>query len=155
MKVQLFIISVDPERTIFDQNSLNDFLSTVNFKKSSVQFVESEHAHWSVLVHYEEDSEEAVRVFGEPVASMSKVDDLTVQQQEIFSLLKQWRNKKALELNFSAYRVAHNSELIQIALQNPQSVSQLRTIKGFGELKTTKYGDEIIAILKGRYSNQS
>ncbi|MGK4566370.1 HRDC domain-containing protein [Flavobacterium sp. 3HN19-14] len=148
MKIQLFTISIDAEQTVFDQNRLNDFLSTVAFKKSSVHFVESESAHWSVLVHYEE--EEAIPVFRESTAVTAVEKELTREQQQTFSLLKQWRNNKSSDLNLPAYAIAHNSELMNAVLQNPESIQRLRKIKGFDDLKTLKYGEEIIAILQAQ-----
>jgi len=36
---------------------------------------------------------------------------------------------------------------MNIAIYKPESISQLRKIKGFGEVKSDKYGDAIIALL--------
>ena len=43
--------------------------------------------------------------------------------------------------------ICHNSELISIAVSKPSSVSQLKLIKGFGTIKSQKFGDEIISLL--------
>ena len=53
MQVRVFSIGLEADLLENDQNVLNDFLTTVAFKKSSTQFVESENS-WSVIVHYEE-----------------------------------------------------------------------------------------------------
>ncbi|MDI1254609.1 MAG: hypothetical protein PSV16_00785 [Flavobacterium sp.] len=74
---------------IVDQNGLNDFLSTVVFKKSSVHFVESENANWSVLLHYEEDDGELQPTNKDSIALQPKEQDLTPLQQEVFGILKQ------------------------------------------------------------------
>jgi hypothetical protein len=66
MKVQLFKIGIDAERIIRDQNYLNDFLSKVAFMESSAHFVESENAHWSILIYYEEKEADLLQ---EPVES--------------------------------------------------------------------------------------
>jgi hypothetical protein len=42
MKVKVFTIRLTENELEIDQNSLNDFLESVTFKKSSTQFVESE-----------------------------------------------------------------------------------------------------------------
>ena len=42
MKIKVFTIRLSENELEIDQNSLNDFLETVIFKKSSTQFVESE-----------------------------------------------------------------------------------------------------------------
>lgn len=43
--------------------------------------------------------------------------------------------------------ISHNSELKNVAFKKPFDKIQLRKIKGFGELKSEKYGHEIIAIV--------
>ena len=54
MQIKIFSIRLHDNTTEIDQNSLNDFLETVDFKKSSVQFVDVEPPFWSVVVHFEE-----------------------------------------------------------------------------------------------------
>ena len=55
MQVRVFSIRLDNAFLEYDQQQLNAFLNTVTFKKSSSQFVESEEAHWSVIVHSESE----------------------------------------------------------------------------------------------------
>ena len=55
MQVRVFSIRLDNAFLEYDQQQLNTFLNPVPFKKSSSQFVESEEAHWSVIVHYESE----------------------------------------------------------------------------------------------------
>lgn len=141
MKVKIFTIRLTENELEIDQNSLNDFLEMVDFKKSSTQFVESENdCYWSVLVHYEENSKVKV---DEPKQEI----ELSEREQLIFQNLKQWRTEKATELGFKNFMICHNSELLNVAIHKPDSISQLRKIKGFGEVKSDKYGDDIIALL--------
>ena len=42
MKVKLFTIRLTENELEIDQNSLNDFLELINFKKSETHFIESE-----------------------------------------------------------------------------------------------------------------
>ncbi len=141
MKVKVFRIRLTENELEIDQNSLNDFLEIVTFKKSSTQFVESENdSFWSVLVHYEEETESKI-------TETKSENDLTEREKLIYQNLKQWRAEKASQLGFKNFMICHNSELINIAIQKPESISQLRKIKGFGELKSDKYGDDIISLL--------
>lgn len=141
MKVKIFTIRLTENELEIDQNSLNDFLEIVTFKKSSTQFVELENdCYWSVLVHYEDISEVKNEVPKQEI-------ELSEQEKNIFQNLKKWRSEKANELGFKNFMICHNSELINIAIQKPESISQLRRIKGFGEVKSDKYGNDIIALL--------
>jgi hypothetical protein len=53
MKVQHFIIRLDPEKIQSDQNRLDSFLKNVTLKDSSTEFYE-ESEYWSVLIYYME-----------------------------------------------------------------------------------------------------
>ena len=142
MKVKVFTIRLSENELEIDQNSLNDFLESVAFKKSSTQFVELENeSYWSVLVHYEDDEKEV------KVTESKSENDLTEREQLIYKNLKQWRAEKASEFGFKNFMICHNSELLNVAIQKPESINQLRKIKGFGEVKSDKYGDDIIALL--------
>ena len=139
MKIKVFTIRLSENELEIDQNSLNDFLEMVTFKKSSTQFIESEN-YWSVLVHYEE-------TFEVKTNELKPEIELSEREKKIFQSLKKWRAEKASELGFKNFMICHNSELMNIAIYKPESISQLRKIKGFGEVKSDKYGDAIIALL--------
>ncbi len=45
------------------------------------------------------------------------------------------------------FMVCHNSELMTVGKTNPQSFEDLPKIKGFGQQKISKFGDDILALL--------
>lgn len=61
--------------------------------------------------------------------------------------LKQWRNEIANQLNLPHYMICHNSELITSAKKKPENLYDFKRVKGFGELKTQKFADDIISVL--------
>jgi ribonuclease D len=61
--------------------------------------------------------------------------------------LKDWRTDKANELKVAKYLVCHNSELINIAFHQPTTIAALQSIKGFGEKKVQRFGEDILALL--------
>ena len=140
MQVKLFTIRLDANNLEIDQNSLNDFLETVNFKKSDTHFIEFENSYWSVLVHYEEQVDAKVET---PI----QLENLSENDQTIFNHLKKWRSEKAEQIGLKNFMICHNSELINIAIKKPNSISQLKLIKGFGAVKAEKFGDDIISLL--------
>jgi len=140
MQVKLFFIRLDSQKTEMDQNSLNDFLETIIFKKSDTHFVEAQTNYWSVLVHYEEKKATVTD-------NVTLFEELTDNERLIFLNLKKWRADKAEQLGYKNFMICHNPELIQIALHKPTSIDELKKIKGFGSLKSDKYGDDIVAIL--------
>lgn len=142
MNIQVFTIRIASEHLLSDQQQLNDFLKQVTFVKSATHFVVSEESqYWSVLLHYESLKEISDKKAPEQVA------DLTPGAQYVFECLKQWRTEKAEALNVPKFMICHNSELINIAFHHPKNVVELKRIKGFGDKKIAKYGEEIISVL--------
>ena len=60
--------------------------------------------------------------------------------------LKEWRSKHYKALNIPAYRVIPNKTLIEIATKIPRTREELMAVKGFGETRWEKFGEEILAI---------
>lgn len=147
MKVQHFEIRLVDRQLAEDQNQLNSFLESVDFVKSDCHFVESETSYWSVLVHYNEKNilpraENILEERNEVV-----IQKLDVQQQSVYEALKTWRVNKAKDLKIPTYLICHNSELLNAIVREAKTLTDLRCIKGFGELKVEKYGNEILSIL--------
>ena len=142
MQVKVFSIRIDNAFLAYDQQKLNEFLATVTFKKSSTQFVESEEAHWSVIVHYEtfetEKSEQLER---------KAYEDLNSKDKQVYGYLNQWRAEKADAMKLKKFMICHNSELIDLAMYKPSNLDELQQIKGFGKLKAEKFGEDILSIL--------
>jgi hypothetical protein len=69
--------------------------------------------------------------------------------------LKVWRRAKSLEEKKSAYLIATNRELQMLAVFLPHTLDELGQIPGFGKVKTERYGNEIVELLKGKERNHS
>jgi ATP-dependent DNA helicase RecQ len=68
--------------------------------------------------------------------------------------LRQWRQAAAKERSLPAFVVMHDTTLDDLCLRRPQTLSELRQVRGFGERKAETYGQEILAALK-RYLENS
>lgn len=66
---------------------------------------------------------------------------------EIFEILRQWRNNKALSEGKQPFMVFNNATIKETADNPPQNVDDLGSIKGWGPAKIQKYGQEIIDLL--------
>ena len=143
MKAQLFTISTNKNQLEIDQNSLNDFLETIEVIKTDTAFLEEENC-WSVLVLFKEKDEIA------PIQTTSKSDievQLSDYDTQIYNHLKTWRSEKAEQLGWKNFMICHNSHLVEIAVNKPNSIDELKQIKGFGSAKTNQFGDDIISLL--------
>lgn len=65
----------------------------------------------------------------------------------LYKALKQYRYEKSKAENIKAYYVFKNDELIEIIKLMPTAPEQLKSIRGFGEGKIQKYGNEIVNIV--------
>lgn len=70
-----------------------------------------------------------------------------IQHGELFSRLKDWRDKKAEAQHLVRYQVLHQQVLIQIAVHLPGNRADLKKIKGVGEKILEKYGEELLAMV--------
>lgn len=147
MKVRHFIIRLDSDKIAEDEKSLNDFLETVDFVKSSVHFVEQKVNYWTVLVHFREKGTSLKRESISEEHNMISENQLNPQQKITYLALKEWRSELAREKNLPSFTVCHNSELLNVVIQKPTSVHDFRKIKGFGDVKIEKYGNDILNIL--------
>ena len=70
----------------------------------------------------------------------------------LFAALREWRAARARADEVPAYVVAHDSTLAAIAEARPETLAQLRRVKGMGPTKLERYGTEILAVL-GRHAS--
>lgn len=61
--------------------------------------------------------------------------------------LRQWRRKEAKVRGLPAFVVMHDTSLDELCKLRPRSLSELRTVSGFGEKKTEMYGPGILDAL--------
>ncbi|MFN3454947.1 MAG: RecQ family ATP-dependent DNA helicase [Pseudobdellovibrio sp.] len=73
---------------------------------------------------------------------------LTIEQQKRFEGLKAWRKIKAQELDSPAFVIFGDKTLREVAINNPQSLEELKSIYGFGEVKIEKFGPEVLTQIK-------
>lgn len=139
MNIKVFNIRLDKEHCQEDQNRMNQFLDSVEIKLTSTNFVTTTTVDfWSAVVFFEPKKEHKPAV---------DERELTVEEEKIYSALKQWRNDLANKSGWSSFRICHNSHLVSISKAKPQTLEELKCIKSFGESRTAKYGDDIISLL--------
>jgi hypothetical protein len=69
-----------------------------------------------------------------------------VVNEELRERLQQWRMERFKKDNVPAYTIMHQTTLMTIASLVPKTKKELIAIKGFGDAKYKKYGEEILAI---------
>jgi DNA helicase-2/ATP-dependent DNA helicase PcrA len=71
----------------------------------------------------------------------------SVTKTPLLEALQMWRRERAQLDAVPAYVVAHDAMLAAIAEDRPNSIAQLRRIKGMGPVKLDQYGPEILEIV--------
>ncbi len=71
----------------------------------------------------------------------------TGKNQNLYRILKEWRDWKAEEEEVEVYRIITVASMNEIAGRLPRNLSQLTQIKGFGKKKVKVYGKEIIEMV--------
>jgi ATP-dependent DNA helicase RecQ len=84
---------------------------------------------------------------------LAQADDARSQRdgmdRALFERLKRWRGEQARQQRVPAYVVLHNSHLEEIAARKPQSIHDLGSIKGVGLRRAARYGEELLALVRG------
>ncbi len=146
MKAQVFQLRLTNDNLQSDQDSLNNFLNSVSVKKTATELIQGQSNFWSILVFYDEYKQEKQALAPDNVI-LKDSTDLSDEEKTIFETLKQWRQDKATQLSVANYMICHNSELLSVAKVKPLTLGDLSKIKGFGEQKISKFGEEILAVL--------
>ncbi|MCC8025595.1 MAG: NERD domain-containing protein [Clostridium sp.] len=71
-----------------------------------------------------------------------------IEETAIFKELKAYRLKKSREEQIKPYFIYNNNQLIDLISKMPGTKEALKSVDGFGELKTEKYGEDILKIIE-------
>jgi ATP-dependent DNA helicase RecQ len=74
--------------------------------------------------------------------------------RDLFEKLKRWRGEQARLQQVPAYVVLHNSHLEEIAARKPRTIHELGSIKGIGLRRAARYGEELLALVRGEETGE-
>lgn len=156
MQVKLFNTRIDADTIVADQQAINSFMETVTVKNTATQFVNGAPDFWSILIFYENGEEHIPKkvktvetiVTPEKAVTPESADvPLTEEQNQILLALKTWRKDKANEMQQPEFMIFSNATLLGLVKAKPRKMNELSQVKGIGEAKITRYGDDLMAIL--------
>ncbi|MCB2308603.1 NERD domain-containing protein [Clostridium estertheticum] len=78
--------------------------------------------------------------------------EAVVEAIDVYNILKAYRLKTSRDEGIKPYMVFSNAEMETLIKANPKSKSELHMVKGFGDKKVEKYGEEILEIIKNAAS---
>ncbi|WP_027364928.1 RecQ family ATP-dependent DNA helicase [Desulfotruncus alcoholivorax] len=84
---------------------------------------------------------------GRPVKDDANKNETAPDEMGLLSALKEYRSSLARQEQKPAYIFFHDSVLMEIARVRPQTLAELRGIKGLGEKKVSAHGEAILSII--------
>ena len=141
MKCKIFNIRLQKENFTSDESKVNDFIENIKINHINTFLVQASTNFCSIIIFYEDKKEEELK---------SEIPDrpLTEEEETIFSNFKRWRNFKFLEEGNPLFAIAHNRMLKQMILLPINKIDDFQQIKGFGEKRTKKCGEDILEIIQ-------
>ncbi|MGL5150648.1 MAG: DNA helicase RecQ [Clostridium sp.] len=99
-------------------------------------------------------NERSIKVlkFGEKVFLRLEQEDV-ILNEELYNKLRLWRKDRAIKERIKPYIIFSDTVLIEISNILPKSPEQLLNIRGVGEKKVEKYGEEIIKMISSQLCN--
>jgi superfamily II DNA helicase RecQ len=154
MKFKVFTIRLKDGYREQDEAHINQFLETVEVKQIFASPLNEGGSFWSILLYYEGD-DTIVEATADTDEDETVEQDLilSAEEEQVFVRLKRWRNERAMQEGIPPYMIAHNAWLKAMVRLPVQTKDDLLRIKGFGERRTQKFGDEILAVLYGEGRN--
>lgn len=80
---------------------------------------------------------------------MVATPELSPEAEERRHRLGAWRKATAAREGIPPYIVFSNDTLAKIAAAQPQTLEELGTVKGVGPVKLERYGQAVLAVLRG------
>jgi exodeoxyribonuclease VII large subunit len=78
------------------------------------------------------------------------MNELKLDRKQIIQVLREWRLKKSRQENVKLFMILQNKTIDAIAEIMPQNREEFVQIKGLGERKYEKYGEEILQLLRSQ-----
>lgn len=153
MKKQLQLRSFDLRP---DQNGMQEDLVTVNnyLRQAEIMqaFAVSRPGDTSAVImfleklnHKQALTENEIEPADEKFAERKT---FTIAQVKLMERLKAWRSAKASELQLPVFMILPNMAIENIAVDVPETLTQLTASKGMGPIRAQKYGSEILALVQ-------
>lgn len=169
MKCKTFKIHLQNEKRDVEEVKLNEFLENVAVHRVFASVVKDE--FWTTLVFYDEATPPAkksqfVKTVNEEIQTKPFTEKsakaetlapesitLTAEEESLYAALRDWRNERAASDGLPPYMIAHNDSLMLMAKQRVKTLEELPNIKGFGEKRMQKFGEEILQIIAAAETN--
>ena len=78
---------------------------------------------------------------------LNESEEEVMLNKDLFNILRNWRKDRAFKEGIKPYIIFSDSTLIQISNVVPKNKEELLSIRGMGEKKYEKFGEELLNII--------
>ena len=150
--MRIKIIAIDILDAQQQQRELNAFLASHSVHAMTRQFVQlGERAYWAFCIEYGEGDGAGGSPAADAADRKPKVDYkelLSPEEFEVFSRLREVRKEIAERADLPVYAVLTNAQLAEIVKNRVTTREGLSAVKGVGEARIAKFGDELLKCLR-------
>lgn len=140
MNIKIFSFPFNPSYGGFDTTSLEKFCLDKEVMEFVPQFfVRERQAYWTVWIRYREPDSKP--------ASPSNVL-LSERDQLLRERLRSWRSAKAKEIGQPPFVIFNDKQMYELISHKVITKEGFGPIVGFGQKRISKYGKDIINIIK-------
>ena len=151
--IKIITLAFDAETQSFNEESLNEFISThkIRFIRKEF-FISQEIPYWTFVIDYTH----AKKYEGREKAPEYKSSEISENEadEKLAEAIKKWRITEAKKQAYPPYIVLTNNQIDEIVSKKPMSKEALGKIAGIGKNKISLYGDAIIRIIRGEEDEQ-
>ncbi len=152
MQIRIFSIPITDNGEM--QAEMNRFLAASRVLEIEQRFYQNEKgAYWSFCVRYLNGG---ISSYTQIKSGKNKTDYkevLSEKEFSVFSKLRECRKTLAASDSVPAYAVFTDEELAGIARLPEIEVEKLISVKGIGDKKAEKYGNQLIELFKSKNAN--
>ena len=145
-QIQYFIVPVMAAEE--SAEAINKFLRSVRPLKMERQFFDlGENSFWVHYIEYLGAIESSASSPGQKRSAVDYKEVLSDEDFPVYSRLREWRNEKAVKEDTKAYHIFKNAHLAAFAQNRTVRKEDMAEVKGVGQGRIDKYGDEVIRIV--------
>lgn len=139
----------------FDEHELREFMADNEALEVQHHFFEHEQSPWLVLVVCYRPNESTTSKGPKRDRREKPEAALDPVERERFEALRGWRKTRAQTDGVPVYVILVNRQLAEIAKTAPRSLNELAAVKGIGEARLERYGEDVLRILREAESGES
>lgn len=136
--------SKEKERS--DANMLEWAQSYLNISKvTNIDYIAKYEKYMNIENIQNEKKEDSVKQ--QENNGQAVLDKELIEETDIYKELKAYRLEISRKERLKPYFIYNDKQLKELIDKKPKSIEELQNVSGFGEVKSNKYGDDILRIL--------